>query len=181
MITQRALLLATLIAGCFLSREADAQPTFDLEVDVVLDTVLYGGFDEVPEGSRKYRLYAVLPEDALMLGISADDASDPVIPGFGYTADCGCYNWVNPLIPGSESYHAGYNVNPAYLAPFPALEYDTWWTTHLEQQTSSTTPIPLPTFLPGYNSCSDLVNTSVTWPGSSASLTRLDTVTLAQL
>ncbi len=156
--TLRALLLATLILGGFVSQEADAQPTFDLEVDVVMDTVLYEGFDEVAEGSRRYKLYAVLPEDALMLGISADDASDPVIPGFGYTADCGCYNWVNPLIPGSESYHAGYNINPAYLSAFPSLQYDTWWTTHLSQQTSTTTPIPLPTFYPGYNSCSDIVD-----------------------
>ncbi len=158
MITQRAILLATLVLGCFLSKEADAQPTFDLEVDVVMDTVLYGGFDEVPDGYRKYRLYAVLPENTLMLGISADDASDPLIPGFGYTADCGCYNWVNPLIPGSESYHAGYNINPAYISAFPSLNFDTWWTTHLDQTTSTTTPIPLPTFLPGYNSCSDIVN-----------------------
>ena len=158
MITQRALLLATLLLGGFMGREAEAQLTFDLEVDVVLDTVLYDGFEDVPAGSRKYRLYAVLPDDALMLGISADDASVPIIPGFGYSAGCGCYNWVNPLLPGSESYHAGYNIIPAYLTTFPALEYDTWWTTHLDQQTSSTTPIPLPTFSPGYNSCSDIVN-----------------------
>lgn len=151
-------LLSLALMACVGSTRSQAQQvTYDLQVDVVMDTVLYDGFDEVPAGFRRYRLYAVLPDNAIMLGISADDASVPVIPGFGYDSPCGCYNWVNPLIPGSESYHAGYDILPAYLLAFPPLNYDTWWTTHLTQQTPTSTPIPVPTFYPGYNSCEDLI------------------------
>ena len=94
---QRRPFFLPLLFGLFFALSGQAQVDFDLEVDVVMDTVLYDGFvgagEVVPDGFRRYRLYAVFPDDAeIMLGPSADDSSDPAIPGFGYSSDCGCFN-----------------------------------------------------------------------------------------
>ena len=118
---QRIHLFLSLLIGLVLAQSSQAQ-TFDLQVDVVLDTVLYDGFEGpqgvVPDGYRRYRLYAVLPDDDfIMLGLAADDISDPVIPAFGYDAPCGCYNW---SLPPTESYHNAATINPALANNFPA-------------------------------------------------------------
>ena len=71
-------LLLTLVFGLSLGDSIHAQLNYDLEVDVVLDTVLYDGVADVPAGFRRYRLYAVLPsDDHVMLGPAADDVSVP--------------------------------------------------------------------------------------------------------
>lgn len=156
---QRIHLFLSLLIGLVLAQSSQAQ-TFDLQVDVVLDTVLYDGFEGpqgvVPDGYRRYRLYAVLPDDDfIMLGLAADDISDPVIPAFGYDAPCGCYNW---SLPPTESYHNAATINPALASNFPTLNYDSWWTTHIEQLTSGVTvTVPPGTFPPGFDMCSDMV------------------------
>ena len=154
--------LLSLVFGLFLALSGQAQQVdFDLEVDVVMDTVLYGGFvgaDEVvPDGFRRYRLYAIFPDDAeIMLGPVADDSSDPAIPGFGYSSDCGCFNSFG--LGGILDFDTGAEVNSAFYTPFPEVQYDTWWTTHVSQVTPGTNVIePASTFPIGYNSCSDLV------------------------
>lgn len=151
-----------LIAGLLFTLNAQAQVDYNLEVDVVLDTVLYGGYDgaemDIPEGFRRYRVYAVLPAGAdIMLGIAADEGADPAIPGFGYDAGCGCFNFTSPLFaPGG--YNNAASINAGFYAIAPELQYDTWWTTHVLQATPGTNVIEPPgTFPPGYNSCSDEV------------------------
>ena len=89
---QRLKFILTLAILVLLQPMTHAQVTYDLDVDVVLDTVLYDGFngaeDSIPAGYSRYRLYAVIPQGALMLGIAADAPATPSIPGFGYTVDC---------------------------------------------------------------------------------------------
>lgn len=128
---------------------------FNLEVEVVMDTVLYEGFEEVPEGFRRYKLYAVIPDGALMLGPAADDVSVPAIPGFGYNADCGCYNFTSPAF-AADGYNNAATINPAFYATAPELLYDTWWTTHVSDSTAGITVIEFP-FQSAFNSCSDQV------------------------
>ena len=153
----RSILLLTIALGLSFLQEAGAQINFDLEVDVVLDTILYDGFEDVPPGSRRYRLYAVLPsEDHIMLGPSADDVSNPVIPGFGYSAPCGCYNYASPFVP--NGYNVGASVNGAFVGIDPEIAYDTWWTTHIPQGVPGTTVFETPGMFPvGFNSCEDQV------------------------
>ena len=151
-----------LIAGLLFTLNVQAQVDYNLEVDVVLDTVLYGGYDgaemDIPEGFRRYRVYAVLPAGAdIMLGIAADEGADPAIPGFGYDAGCGCFNFTSPLFaPGG--YNNAASINAGFYAIAPELQFDTWWTTHVLQATPGTNVIEPPgTFPPDYNSCSDEV------------------------
>jgi gliding motility-associated-like protein len=158
---QRRPFFLPLLFGLFFALSGQAQVDFDLEVDVVMDTVLYGGFvgaDEVvPDGFRRYRLYAVFPDDVeIMLGPAADDSSDPSIPGFGYSSDCGCFNTFGAG--GTFNFDTGAEILPAYLPLFPEVQYDTWWTTHISQSTPGTNVIePAGTFPIGFDSCEDLV------------------------
>lgn len=153
----RRLLFLTIFSGLLCSQDAQAQLNFDLEVEVVLDTVLYDGIYDVPAGYRRYKLYAVLPDaDFLMLGLAADIASNPVIPGFGYDAPCGCYNYSGPLVP--NGYNNGSAITGAFINVDPAIAYDTWWTSHIAQATPGVTVFEPPgTFPVGFNSCSDEV------------------------
>ena len=118
---QRFRLLLSLMLGFLLTLEGQAQDvTFDLDVQVVLDTVLYDGYqgaeDFVPAGFRRYKIYATLPSPgALMLGPAADNTSDPVIPAFGFDATCGCYNWESIFVPD------GYNNGPRFLCSGPRV------------------------------------------------------------
>ena len=146
--------------GLFFALSGQAQVTFDLEVDVVMDTVLYDGFtgaeDSIPDGFRRYHLYAVLPEDALMLGPAADDDSDPIIPAFGYDAGCGCYNWTSLFVP--NGYNNAAAINGGFLGIAPELAYDSWWTSHVPVQTPGTSVFEAPgTFGEGFDMCSDQV------------------------
>ena len=158
---QRRPFFLPLLFGLFFALSGQAQVDFDLEVDVVMDTVLYGGFvgaDEVvPDGFRRYRLYAVFPDDVeIMLGPAADDSSDPSIPGFGYSSDCGCFNTFGAG--GTFNFDTGAEILPAYFPLFPEVQYDTWWTTHISQSTPGTNVIePAGTFPIGFDSCEDLV------------------------
>ena len=153
----RSILLLTLLLGLSIGKKSTAQLNFDLEVDVVLDTVLYDGLGEIPAGQRRYRLYAVLPdEDFLVLGLAADAASDPEIPGFGFNADCGCYNYTSDLVP--NGYNSGASVVGAFIGIDEELAYDTWWTTHISQSTPGVTVFEPPgTFPADFNSCSQQV------------------------
>ena len=150
-------LLLTLVFGLSLGDSIHAQLNYDLEVDVVLDTVLYDGVADVPAGFRRYRLYAVLPsDDHVMLGPAADDVSVPVIPGFGFDAPCGCYNYESLFVP--NGYNSGSNVNAGFIAIDPHIVYDTWWTTHIAQGTPGTTVFETAGMFPlGFDSCSDEV------------------------
>ena len=158
---QRIHLFLSLMVGFLLTFEGEAQVTFDLEVQVVMDTVLYDGYqgaeDFIAEGSRRYKLYAVLPSpDAIMLGPAADSDSDPAIPGFGFDAACGCYNWESIFVP--DGYNSGSSINAGFYALAPELVYDTWWTTHVGTQTPGTTVFQAPgTFPIDFDACSDLV------------------------
>lgn len=154
---QRSILILTLLLGLSFGKETNAQLNFDLEVDVVLDTILYDGLGEIPAGQRRYLLYAVLPEDDfLVLGLAADSDSDPIIPGFGYNADCGCYNYTSDIVP--SGYNSGASVLGAFINIDPELAYDTWWTTHISQATPGVTVFEPPgTFPVGFNSCSQEV------------------------
>jgi hypothetical protein len=124
--------LLIFLAAASMLTSTYAQVTYDLQVDVVMDTVLYGGFagseSDVPEGFRRYRLYAVIPAGAdIMLGIAADEAAAQpwhIIPAFGYNADCGCYNFTSPLF-APNGYNNAAAINPAYYAISPELVYDT--------------------------------------------------------
>ena len=111
--------------------------TYDLEVDVVMDTVLYDGFngnaDQISEGFRRYKLYAVVPDGAVMLGPAADNVTIPNIPAFGFQADCGCYD--SPL--GTNT---GWSLNSGFVNAYPELGYDTWWTTYLSEPNSLIAP-----------------------------------------
>lgn len=137
--------------------QIQAQIDYDLEVDVVLDTVLYDGYADVPAGYRRYRLYAILPSpDHIMLGPAADDVSNPVIPSFGYDAPCGCYNYNSLFVP--NGYNNAANINAGFIAIDPQIQYDTWWTTHVTQGTPGTTVFETAgMFSEGFNSCSDNV------------------------
>ena len=154
----RSILLLTLTVAFCLDGQAQNNINFDLEVDVVLDTVLYDGYIDVPEGFRRYNLYAILPSpDHYMLGPAADNASDPIIPGFMYNSPCGCYNYEDPLF-APNGYNNGANVSAAILGIEPQLAYDTWWTTHVNQGTPGTTVFETSGMFPvGFNSCSDMV------------------------
>lgn len=159
---QRFRLLLSLMLGFLLTLEGQAQDvTFDLDVQVVLDTVLYDGYqgaeDFVPAGFRRYKIYATLPSPgALMLGPAADNTSDPVIPAFGFDATCGCYNWESIFVP--DGYNNGSSINPGFFALAPELQFDTWWTTHVSTSTPGTTVFQAPgTFSPDFDACSDLV------------------------
>ena len=138
------------------------EPCNDLQVDVVMDTVLYDGFSgtemDVSEGFRRYRLYAVIPPGAeIMLGVVADNGFDPGIPSFGYGAGCGCFNFISPLI-APNGYNSGATINADLFAVSPELQYDTWWTAHISQITPGTNVIEYPgTFPVGFNACSDEV------------------------
>lgn len=153
----RSILLITLVLGLASTREVEAQVNFDLEVEVVLDTILYEGFADIPDGSRRYRIYAVLPsENHIMLGPSADDLSNPIIPAFGYDAPCGCYNYSSLFVP--NGYNNGATVNNAFVAIDPQIAYDTWWTTHISQNTPGTTVFETPAMFPaGFDMCSQEV------------------------
>lgn len=153
-------LLLTLSFCLFLPREAWTQ----LEVDVVLDTVFYDAFGDIPAGSRTYRLYAVLEPNEIMIGLAADDVSNPSIPGWGFATSCGCYNWANPDIPGAQSPNAAFDINPGFLAAYPELEFDTWWTTHVDYQTPGVGAASAPgTFPVGYDICNDLITQGATY------------------
>lgn len=146
-----------LLVGMFIAFSGQAQVTYDLEVDVVLDTVLYDGFygaeDTVPDGFRRYNLYAVIPEDALMLGPAADSDSDPIIPSFGYDAGCGCYNWSSLFVP--SGYNSAAGINSGFLAIAPELAYDSWWTSHVPVQVPGTSVFEAPgTFPNNFDMCS---------------------------
>ena len=153
----RNILFLSVAIGLMSVSTIQAQVSFDLEVDVVLDTVLYDGIEDVPAGYRRYRLYAVLPaDDYLMLGVAADIDSDPVIPGFGYNAPCGCYNYASPLVPAG--YNNGASIQGAFIGIDPAIAYDTWWTSHISQATPGITVFETPGAFPvEYNSCTDEV------------------------
>ena len=131
-----------------------------LEVDVVMDTVLYDGFvgsgDVVPAGFRRYNLYAVIPEDALMLGPAADNGSDPIMPPFGYEAGCGCYNWTSLFVP--NGYNNAAAINGGFLGIAPELAYDSWWTSHVPVQVPGTSVFEAPgSFATDFDMCSDEV------------------------
>jgi gliding motility-associated-like protein len=158
---QRRSLYLPLLFGMFIALSGQAQDvTFDLEVEVVMDTVLYDGFvgadDFVPAGFRRYTLYAVIPEDALMLGPAADNDSDPIIPPFGYDAGCGCYNWTSLFVPNGYNNAAG--INGGFLGIAPELAYDSWWTSHVPVQVPGTSVFEAPgSFDTNFDMCSDEV------------------------
>lgn len=138
--------------SCFLF--AQIPDDFDLEVEVVMDSVLYDDFGEVPADFRRYRLYAVIPEGYTMLGPVADDATTPPIPGFGYNAPCGCYEHVSPLFPNGVN--VGFEIQEVHMSLEPELAFDSWWTSHVESASSESVIIFLPgTFDSGFNMCSD--------------------------
>ena len=151
-----------LIAGLLFTLSAHAQVDYDLEVEVVQDTVLYDGYAgtemNVPDGFRRYRLYAVIPDNAeIMLGVAADAGADPAIPAFGYDAGCGCFEFTSPLF-APTGYNSGAAINAGFYAISPELQYDTWWTTHIPESTPGTNVIEPPgTFPVGFNACSDEV------------------------
>ena len=157
---QRRFYFLPLLATLLFAANTSAQVDYDLEVDVVMDTVLYGGFAgsemDVPEGFRRYNLYAVIPAGAdIMLGIAADEGANPSIPAFGYDAGCGCFNFVSPTF-APTGFNNASTINSGFFGIAPELAYDTWWTTHVRQATPGTNVIEPPgTFPPVYNSCSD--------------------------
>lgn len=153
----RIFLFSLFALGVLVSNPSHSQIDFDLEVDVVLDTILYDGFEDVPPGSRRYRLYAVLPsDDHIMLGPAADDVSNPIIPGFGYDAPCGCYNYTSAFVPGG--YNNANTINAGFIGIDPQIVYDTWWTSHVEQGLPGTTVFETAGMFPeGFDSCSDQV------------------------
>ena len=158
---QRRPLYLPLLFGLFIALSGQAQDvTYDLEVEVVLDTVLYDGFvgaeDVIPDGFRRYNLYAVIPEDALMLGPAADNDSDPIIPPFGFDAGCGCYNWSSLFVP--NGYNNAAAINGGFLGFAPELAYDSWWTSHVPVQVPGTSVFEAPgSFATDFDMCSDEV------------------------
>lgn len=150
------LFLAALASSVLCSIHAQSPIDFNLEVEVVMDSVLYDDFGSVPEGFRRYRVYAVIPEGFIMLGPAADDLVTPPIPGFGYSAPCGCYDHESPLVP--NGYDVGGQIQPALLALESELAFDSWWTAHYDQQAPGSTLLSPPgTFDDGFNMCSDQV------------------------
>ena len=156
---QRRPLYLPLLFGTFIALAGRAQTTtHDLEVDVGMDTVLYDGLNgcanQIPEGFRRYNLYAVIPEGASMVGPSADNVTIPNIPPFGFQTDCGCYE--HPTAEGGVNF--GASINPGFFGLYPELNYDTWWTTYLSSSSPLGSPSIAPgTFPPGFNACSDSV------------------------
>ena len=125
-----------LIAGLLFTLNAHAQVDYDLEVEVVQDTVLYAGYAgtemNVPEGFRRYRLYAVIPDNAeIMLGVAADAGANPAIPAVGYDAGCGCFDFSSPRVAPTGS-NSGAAINAGFSIS-PELRPDTWWTTHIPE------------------------------------------------
>ena len=120
---------AVLVMGVLtlgLSPSIQAQITYDLDLDVVQDTVLYDGFsgniDFVPEGFRRYKIYAVMEDPADEIrAIASDDEVANQIPPFFYNAPCGCYN-------SALGSNLGSGINASLVPAFPELAYDTWWT-----------------------------------------------------
>jgi gliding motility-associated-like protein len=115
-----------------------AQIVYDLDLDVVQDTVLYDGFADVPPGFRRYKIYAVMEDPADEIrAIAADDIAADVIPPFYFNAACGCYN--NAL-----AGHFGININAPLVPVFPEIAFDTWWTIgaedNLQGSSLSSTP-----------------------------------------
>lgn len=154
----RIVLFVAVLASLLSVRPLHAQEVnFDLEVDVVLDTVLYDGFGAVPEGFRRYNLYAVLPgPEYLMLGPVTDDFTDPVIPPFGFDAPCGCYNHVSAFVP--SGINNGATINGVLVGLDPELGYDSWWTTHIPEVTPGVSVFETAgTFAIDFNVCSDQV------------------------
>jgi gliding motility-associated-like protein len=130
------LFLAVLTLG--FSAPLTAQIEYDLDLEVVQDTVLYDGYADIPAGFRRYKIYAIMDDPAdEVRAIAADDAAGEPIPPFFYNAACGCYN--NVL--GSN---LGSSINAPLVPAFPELAYDTWWTIgatdNLQGSSLSSTP-----------------------------------------
>ena len=143
---------------------------FDLEVQVVMDTVLYDGFEDpnelfpfpdVPAGMRRYRLYAVLPdEDYLMIGLASDGSINTdstvceAIPAFGYDASPGeCYNWSGIFAP--DGIDLAWEINSFWENSSAELQFDTWWTSHFTSSTGSAGAVFGEGDFTGYDICSD--------------------------
>ena len=149
------LAFAASVVPCFLHAQ-DTSIDFDLEVEVVMDSVLYDDYGTVTAGFRRYRLYVVIPEGFIMLGPAADDIAISPIPGFGYNAPCGCYEHVSPLVP--NGYDVGGEILPPYLLVEPELAFDSWWTAHYDRLDAVSTLLSPPgTFDAGFDMCSDQV------------------------
>lgn len=149
------------------------EPCTDLQVDVVMDTVLYDGFESIAPGYRRYRLYAVLPgPDYRVLGPVADDVVNPPIPGFGFSADCGCFNVPSSSIPPGSN--VGNEILTEAYGYFPELAYDTWWSSDDPETSSASATVFPSTFPDGFDICQDqavqggVINTN-SWFGANAS------------
>lgn len=154
--TMRFTCLFLAIAATYVPFSPHAQLPTDLVVEVVMDSVLYDDFGAVSSGFRRYRLYAVIPEDHILLGPVADDQVTPSIDGFAYNAPCGCYEYSSDIVP--EGYDTGGEVFAPFISLDPELAFDSWWTSHYDRQVpGSTLVIPPGTFDTGFNMCSDEV------------------------